>query len=98
MMGLKGPQMMEYELKLLGHADRWSHLLWDTVGELQEIVSSDPQVRSPLPLDHVLIPVGEFRIQTIVELDLVSSIIWLELRRFSREHGRTRGCWYLTPP
>ena len=66
-------------------------MFWDTVGELQGILSPDPQVRSPLPLDHVLIPVGEFRIQTHVELDLVSSIIWLELRRFSREHGLNQG-------
>ena len=90
-MGLRESLMMEYELRLLGHADQWSHLLWDTVRDLQGVLGLDPQVGSPLPLDHVSIPVGEFRIQTLVELDLVSSIIWLELRKFSREHGLDQG-------
>ena len=42
-------------------------------------------------MKNISIPVGEFWIQTQVELDLVSSIIWLELRRFSREHGLNQG-------
>ena len=90
-MGLRESPMMEYELRLLGRADQWSHLFWNTVRDLQGALSLDPQVRAPLPLKNISIPVGEFQIQTQVELDLVSSIIWLELRKFSREHSLDRG-------
>ena len=52
---------------------------------------SRPPSKGPLPLENISIPVGEFRIRTLVELDLVSSIIWLELRKFSREHSLDQG-------
>ena len=46
-MGLRESPMMKYELRLLGRADQWSHLFWNTVRDLQGALSLDPQVRHP---------------------------------------------------
>ena len=44
-----------------------------------------------MPLKSISIPIGEFQLHTQGELDSISSIVWLELRKFTREHSLVRG-------
>ena len=82
---------MEYELTLLGHPDQWSHRVWSTIRELQGTLGPCPQLGAPLPSKNISIPIGEFHLHTQRELDSISSVVWVELRKFTREHSLVRG-------
>ena len=75
----------------MSYPDQWSHRVWSTIRELQGAFGPCPRLGAPSQLRYISIPIGEFHLHTQRELDSISSVVWVELRKFTREHGLVQG-------